>query len=275
MLNFNKKYLKYKNKYFKLKQSIRDAIYHDGKNTKLDENDMLNNIYLVHAFSCNTKLSELFDFDIKQKTIKYKSFTKYEKYIHTSWGTLISPHLNEQWDQLDFALIVPLKNQVGKIYFINPNETIVSNSLTVGVPNNSFFVYNKKKLVKSTKNESIAEEDIKSMESIGFKSVEYKADKYTYIENREFINEIAKQLDYEINDNNKFINKNKNDDLLPVDIIHTISRGGKSYIFNFKKKSYNEDIHNIRYTFNDIEIFFEMMMRFIGEEAYGFENLFF
>ena len=177
-INYKKKYLKYKDKYLNLKNSIGGDIS-NGEITRgtLNQEDILNNTYLVHAFdfakSSFSDFFEIVDGPDGKKLFKYKTTnpTYAEKYVHTSWGTLVLAHLNGQWDHMDNAVIVPLGEQKGKINRINPNDTMILESLTIK-PDDSYFVVERSKFNALTDNEAWR----KQLQDCGFNLIEY--DKY-------------------------------------------------------------------------------------------------
>lgn len=54
----------------------------------------------------------------------------FRSYIHCFWNTLVYSH-SSSWENRQAAIIVPLMSQVGRIFRLNPNDTMILDYLTV------------------------------------------------------------------------------------------------------------------------------------------------
>jgi len=189
---------------------------------KVTQNDILNNVYLVHGFTTDPETNRFLERFVIEGTgnntsIKYSSCSgktkmdrvNCEKYIHTTWGVLVFPHLNGQWDSMDNAIIVPLKNQQGRIFKINPSDTMVFTKLNIE-KNNSFFVYNTKK--------EFSPEILKKIKDAGFTIIKYTKDPLDQEEYDKVINQIKKMQNGNLvingYDYGKISNTDYNEDIL-------------------------------------------------------------
>ena len=252
-MSYYEKYLKYKSKYISLKNSLKN--YHGGvidENNnieELDQTDLFDNVYLIHAFPHeDTDFLNRFVIEGEgdDQIIRYSCEGKWcEKYIHTSWGVLVLPHLNGQWDYMDNAIIVPLKKQNGRIFKINPNDTMIFTKLNIE-RGNSFFVYNTEQYEKVGNNAAA----LKRLEEAGFELIPFTKNPLS----DEQVDEIIKQIDempkdgdLEINGKNygKINAENYNENVLDCDVELNDRNCLKHILGELKSnKSWNNPIEN-------------------------------
>ena len=127
-----KKYLKYKNKYLKLKKLI-------GGTSQEDINDIINHTFLVSAVDVASSMipSEgLLDLHLHYKGKIEDEITSPLEHsyptIHSAFGTLVYSHRNNIWDFNELAIINKMSIYNGNIYKMNPYDTmIISNRINV------------------------------------------------------------------------------------------------------------------------------------------------
>jgi len=133
-MSSEKKYLKYKNKYLKLKKLI-------GGTTQDEINDIINHTYLVSAVNVvsimkpSEDLSDLHLYYNRKREDEISSPLEHSyPTIHSAFGTLVYSHGSNIWDFNELAIINKMSTQTyrGKIYKMNPFDTmIISNRINV------------------------------------------------------------------------------------------------------------------------------------------------
>ena len=151
----------------------------------------MDKVLITHAFSHEDIIKfenflNLFVINQIDKTISYQPS---EKYIHTVWGKLVMPHYNGSWEHCDYAFIVPLKNQIGRIFKINPSDTMIFKKLNIN-QTNSYFVYNECKFNLFPDHEKALE----SLSSIGFKLIPYNKQSISEDEKKYLIKQIESKI---------------------------------------------------------------------------------
>ena len=173
--------------------SQNDILLDKINNGKLTENDLYNNVYLVHAFMdwstyYNPKFSDYIIIDENKNIFKYKK--DIGKYYHAAWGSLVSSVNDSIWDTDDYAFITTLKCQKGRILQISVGDTVIKDYFGFE-PNNSFLVLNMLKFTKYPDYKEFLEKCSKA----GIQIIKY----YKEYHKPEYI----KQLIFQIQKNNK------------------------------------------------------------------------
>lgn len=150
MTEFYNKYIKYKSKYNNLKQRMIGGNPTSDYISRNSDKIMLVSVYF---YDCNNETDIYFklnddefkklygESDVKPKELNVINTGK-NSMIHTTWGTVVTPHLNGTWIFANFAILSPLSLQGGRIYKINPNDTMILDHLTLDTKN-SFVIYGK------------------------------------------------------------------------------------------------------------------------------------
>jgi hypothetical protein len=216
---FRKKYNKYKTKYLRMKTQ-----YGFGK---ISQNVLYENVFLVHAneLRVGETFFNKFELNVGMHMISRKVNGTNEEdkkiketYVHCTWGTLVYPHINGIWEHKTIAFVVPLKLQDGRIFKINPNDTMIFNGLAVG--ENSYAIIDETILKQLDPDSNSTVEE--ALQRIGFKVIRYNTQ---FISNDE-INDIIRKFE-SVNNNCQ----------LPISITST----GKQHIFNLNL-NYNENV---------------------------------
>ena len=132
-----KKYLKYKKKYLNLKNKI------GGMNSTNNEEipnlieKIKENVLLVHAFDFKNLEHFIIERDYfltGDNNYDFYSSVMKKRYardtmIHCTWGDLVYPHFNGTWESRRCAIISPLKYQIGNVYKLFPNDTMLIGSM--------------------------------------------------------------------------------------------------------------------------------------------------
>jgi hypothetical protein len=177
-MSYTDKYLKYLNK----NNHLKGGIVTTDNIVDLTMKDIMENIYLIHVlkiddFINNSNFKRIPN-DPDNIKWTYRSLDMYpekigsSKMIHTVWSTHVLPHRNGQWNYPNnkVAIVTPLKLQEGKIYKINPNDTMIMNHLILNkdsiiiIPTHTYIKYNPK--LKQSDEDPNEELEINSFEEL-------------------------------------------------------------------------------------------------------------
>jgi hypothetical protein len=160
-MSSEKKYLKYKNKYLKLKKLI-------GGTTQAEIDDIINHTFLVSAVDVASSMKpskdlsdlHLYFYGNREDEISSPLEHPYPT-IHSAFGTLVYSHRSNIWDFNELAIINKMSTYHGKIYKMNPFDTmIISNRINV---DNDTIVIMSSRFMESEDDNSIWKKWIKQI----------------------------------------------------------------------------------------------------------------